>query len=304
MSSVGDAFVFTYPEKNPFQSDPPIARLVPEEPKELLTITPQTASEALAKAEQTGVNPLSMLYGDSPLSMVDPKTKHARFPIEQYTLPPPLVQIFPSPVQFIEWLNPEGRTPVYKVQIGEDIRLLKLYTDRDPDEEYTSDEVGWPMFRFRREKEAYAHLLHSGACAKGIVPHCYGWFDPKERDFFPNLLDDRRPPKAILLEYFPEAEQLSVLNITSEIADKALRGLYEIHASYVLHGDINKRNVLVLSNGRVVWIDFDESTCGTETRCDRRLTRQKLLEELSFAWIIFYPCLMVDKRLEFRNWLY
>lgn len=193
------------------------------------------------------------------------------------------------------------------------------------------------------EKEAYAHLLRSGACGAGIVPYCYGWLTLSRGDMErvcalpedkaaalygfknrPTILTDRRPPKALILEYIPDAEILSIANITPDIAEAALRSLHQIHRAYVLHGDARRHNLLVLPGGRVVWVDFDAATCASDTHATKRLTRQKLYGELTRTWTFFYRELvsvyrfiwfcrlltwihkfqLPDKHVKFTHWLY
>ncbi|THH00811.1 hypothetical protein EW026_g1751 [Hermanssonia centrifuga] len=158
------------------------------------------------------------------------------------------------------------------------------------------------MVRFEREKHAYAHLLHYGICEKGTVPRCYGWFDLSRADVehicaLPGIDKDlaalktlRRTPKAIILEYFPDAVRLSVTNITLDIADVALRALHTIHSAYVMHKDIHRRNILLLPDNRVIWVDFDSSTCLSEA--GSKMRRQDLLGELEEGWGLFYNFLV------------
>ena len=157
-----------------------------------------------------------------------------------------------------------------------------------------------PLKRFAREKAAYEHLLHFGACAKGVVPNCFGWLEltSQERDSLvelPNLTshwrhlrNDDGLPKALLLEYLEEAKMLSIENITVGLADKAVRALYHIHAAYVLHNDVHGRNVLVLPSGRVVWIDFDAAMVANPSIEARSVSRYDLLDELANSWDWFY----------------
>lgn len=184
------------------------------------------------------------------------------------------------------------------------------------------------MLRFRKEKAAYEHLLHFGVVDAGIVPCCYGWLalsrpdiekccalvieDTEDPDYEvqrwynsvvyaegpdspsrPQLLsDDRRPPKALLLEWIPDASPLSWTNITPTVAKAALEALHKCHTAHVLHDDLTHGNILLLPGDRIMWIDFDKSTCGTETKWNNRLTRQRLLSELSEAWSDFYNFLV------------
>ena len=137
------------------------------------------------------------------------------------------------------------------------------------------------------------------------------------------LLDDRRPHKAILFKYYPDTA-LTKVSISSQCAEVFLKGLHKIHATYVLHGDVNSRNILLMPDNRVMWCDFDESTCGSETVWRKKLTREKLLSELKLGWDLLYPSLVgcavlyqslrscwwylrdqfPDKYCDFSSWLY
>lgn len=136
------------------------------------------------------------------------------------------------------------------------------------------------------------------------MPRCYGWLELSRADIVKvQLLKQNKnrpirqtghPPKALLLEYFADAQRLTIFNLTYEYADAALKALRRIHASYVLHCDIARRNILLLPNGRVVWVDFDHSVCMSRlyTPVRRfpapRVTRQTLLGELETGWALFY----------------
>ena len=165
---------------------------------------------------------------------------------------------------------------------------------------YYSQPVLLPMERFEKERHAYASLLAYGACNAGAVPMCYGWLtlsatDIKSIHELPDtdesclgLDQDDGPPKALLLQYFSDAQQLSAENITPQIADNAMRMLYHVHASYVMHNDVHRRNILVLPDNRVVWIDFDSCFRHDDPDEERRFRRQDLFEEFSWAWTHFY----------------
>lgn len=184
--------------------------------------------------------------------------------------------------------------------------MLLQYPDKDRDEEDDHNLTGLTMLRFRREAEAYAHLLRCGVDKMGVVPRCYGWFDMKEEDVdhisaLP-LLDlnkqlqpltvTRRPPKGILLEYFPDATVLTIANITVKIADTALRALYHIHAAYVKHGDIDQRNILLLPGGRIVWVNYDSAICASERKKRYKINRKDLFDELAEGWGLFYTSMV------------
>lgn len=102
------------------------------------------------------------------------------------------------------------------------------------------------------------------------------------------LKNDERPPKALLLEFFEGARQLSPNTITPVNADAALRALYHVHASYLMHNDMHGRNILVLPSGRVVWVDFDSSWPSWKSDEENLIRRQEPFGELVRTWIHFY----------------
>lgn len=195
--------------------------------------------------------------------------------------------------------------------VGLSYENLLTYYDQYPDREAQPTGDDYEPFEdppdpnelFTCEKEAYAHLLHYGVCTQGAVPNCYGWaelsadhvaaivslpfdnsnFDPDEFD----LQEDLKVGvaiKAIVLEYFPDAENLSIHNVTREIAEKAFKALYAIHTAYVRHNDVHCRNILVLPDGRVVWIDFDNARCPSL----HNVTRFSLFQEFREGWDYMY----------------
>lgn len=207
-------------------------------------------------------------------------------------------------------------------------REANLYKDsyRPFEEPFDTDSL------FLREKEAYAHLLHYGICAQGVVPNCYGWTElsadhvaailslPRSRcDSDEIALVEGVSVKAIVLEYFHDAENLSIHNVTREIAEKAFKALYAIHTAYVQHDDIHRRHILVLQDGRVVWVDFDSAQCPSQ----HDVTRYNLFQELNGGWdymyltmvsefnTVWYECELIytlssklpDKRIGYVQWL-
>ncbi|KAJ3552275.1 hypothetical protein NM688_g4234 [Phlebia brevispora] len=315
-----------YPEKSAFDWDPLIHNLAPEDQSKDSKDTPEFLAGALVQAKKDGMNPLWRWYGTNPVAIFDRKLQKADLPITAYTTPPPLPELdISAGVTVIEQLHPTGTTPMFKVQIGDDMRMMKVFMDADPDEVHHPDpDMPWiAMVRFRREKEAYAHLLHYGACQKGVVPMCYGWaelpfplvdelsarFGKTERDCeqvsrdiarLKNLL---RPPKAIFLELIEDVVPLSLSNVSTKVAEAALRALCTVHACYVKHNDIARRNILVVKKKRILWVDFDSAYCVSLRKTDR-VKRQDLLDELATAWSFFYADLLPDKRIGFNHWLY
>ncbi|EKM52952.1 uncharacterized protein PHACADRAFT_259116 [Phanerochaete carnosa HHB-10118-sp] len=115
---------------------------------------------------------------------------------------------------------------------------------------------------FRRlydnEVSAYAYLLHHGACAKEVVPICFGRVTLTTSQVAQILtmcsLSDamrttlRRADAygALLLEHISDGQHFTIENITNDLTSRALQALYEVHTSFVCHGALGCRNVLFL----------------------------------------------------------
>lgn len=78
-------------------------------------------------------------------------------------------------------------------------------------------ENGRDLNRFRCEFKAYKKLFVSGACESGFIPKFYGYIgrlDPTA--FHPTLnhfAQDKFHPRALLLEYLPNAEKLNCVKL-------------------------------------------------------------------------------------------
>ena len=131
---------------------------------------------------------------------------------------------------------------------------------------------------------------------------CYGWLalSPQdiekilavpELDYIGQGLRSVKDlgPHAILMEFFDNAARVSIDNVTEQIADAGMKALYDIHRSYVSHGDVHERNILVLPDGRVVWIDFDRSAAPKNLPT---MSRLRLLYEAAEGWGLFYQDLV------------
>lgn len=125
------AILLCYPERNPFEMDPPAYNLTPSIgitwAMEKSMDTPEFIAAARAQAQKTGCNPLWTWFGTNPLAIYDERIQRADLPFNGYTVPPPLPRIdSPSDLTYIERVNARGNNPMYKVRIGDDVRLLKL----------------------------------------------------------------------------------------------------------------------------------------------------------------------------------
>jgi hypothetical protein len=118
--------------------------------------------------------------------------------------------------------------------------------------------------RYRCELNAYRNLYRFGVCDRGFVPFFHGCIDrPDPSAFDPELerfINDRYFPRAIVLEYLPNAERLNCVNYSGNLFRSAVDGIKEIHGALVHHRDIYPKNMLVVSDTRIVWIYFDVAT--------------------------------------------
>ncbi|KIP04408.1 hypothetical protein PHLGIDRAFT_120719 [Phlebiopsis gigantea 11061_1 CR5-6] len=315
--NISSAIVTSYPEENLYEMDPPVFNLTPKSMEAFLALdTPEFLQGALQQTRKTGVNPLFLMHGTSPLYLADRRLAYARLPLSAYQKPPPLPEIeLPDDVAFVEQLNKQGNTVLVVVRIGGELRLVKIFPEQEPDHVLDRVDADGPescglrdvaVDRFEQEKQAYAHLLHYGACAKGVVPHCYGWLEltsehrqkisavPGGEGIIIALPRIEGPVRAILLEYFSEAVRLSYENLTEKLAEQAMRGLHQIHAAYVVHGDLHRRNILVLPGDRIVWVDFNFSRTPSG---DLSCRRQELFQELHSGWCEFYSKMLPNKRI-------
>ncbi|KIP09831.1 hypothetical protein PHLGIDRAFT_295041 [Phlebiopsis gigantea 11061_1 CR5-6] len=229
--------------------------------------------------------------------------------VEDYRRPPPLPQVtLGKDIEFVGQSNPHGATPMFIIRAGENVLLLKVYADRQPvshdDDFHAPDSLLDPRELFAHETDAYAHLVHYGACDKGVVPKCYGWVElapyhlqaifalPDISENAWDLQVGDKPPRGIVLEYFPDVDVMSIENVSHTLAGEALRGLDAIHSTYLQHCAVTRRHMLVLPDGRVVWVDFSASKNASDTS----FTTGDLTKELEEAWYYMYWRMMPNKR--------
>ena len=126
--NVSAAIMTTYPEQNLFGMDPPIYNLTPQSMEAFLELDiPEFLQGALQQTRTTGVNPLFLMYGTSPLYLANQRLQFARFPLLGYQKPPSLPNIeLPNNVEFVEQLNKHGNTVLVVVRINNELRLLKI----------------------------------------------------------------------------------------------------------------------------------------------------------------------------------
>ena len=150
---------------------------------------------------------------------------------------------------------------------------------------------------FFREATAYRYLLHEGVCAAGVVPYCYGytvidqteWKMPRKDDWLRPFRSDPNRPKVLVLEFLPCASQMTLRWTTPQTAQAAMDALNIIHRAGIIHDDIHPRNLLVLPEGRVVWIDFE--LAGIRYR-HHYVTMKAFHDELELCWFWLYEQLV------------
>ncbi|TQW00894.1 Protein kinase-like domain [Cordyceps javanica] len=119
---------------------------------------------------------------------------------------------------------------------------------------------------FGRELAAYSRFKETGLCQRGIVPDFYGAITTINPGVWPELRSFRKdplPPKAILFEYIPSLERISLKNYTKQRVAKLADLLADVHAARVAHGDAHPRNMGLIIQGdveRLLWMDFDRAT--------------------------------------------
>ncbi|KAJ5285698.1 hypothetical protein N7524_001004, partial [Penicillium chrysogenum] len=159
-------------------------------------------------------------------------------------------------------------------------------------------ENGRDLNRFRCELNAYMNLREHGVCERGFVPSFYGHIDRIDpAAFYPafqHFAQDKYHPKAILLEYLPNAESLNCENYSEACYHKAIEGMKQIHAAQVHHQDIYPKNILVVPGvlKRMVWVDFDVATTFLLEGPDE----QRLSEEEDTIVVEFGEFLRADQR--------
>ncbi|RAL14144.1 uncharacterized protein BO97DRAFT_433256 [Aspergillus homomorphus CBS 101889] len=201
----------------------------------------------------------------------------------------PLRAIDPSRIRINRDIKHSDASSIFEVELNGQKYALKIFHDNG-DPGYT--EKGRDLNRFRCEFNACQKLLASGACERGVVPKCYGYIDRMDPAAFAPVLrhfaHDKLQPRAILLEYLPNAESLNCVNYSDALYSQAIEGMEEIHRAGVHHQDLYSKNLLLVHGDpdRLVWIDFDVATTfdelGLEQQadCDHEIALVKGFGEL------------------------
>lgn len=123
-----------------------------------------------------------------------------------------------SRIKIITEIARSDASSIFEVDLDGQKYALKLFHDNG-DPGYT--EKGRDLNRFRCESNAYKKLLASGACESGFIPIFYGYIDRVDPAAFHPALKhfsrDKLKPRAILLEYLPNAESLNCVNYSEAL---------------------------------------------------------------------------------------
>ncbi|PLB47132.1 hypothetical protein P170DRAFT_511778 [Aspergillus steynii IBT 23096] len=197
-----------------------------------------------------------------------------------HTTSTPLAEVDPSKIKIIRGISYSDASSIFEVDLDGQKYALKLYHDEG---EPGYSKKGRDLNRFRCEYGAYQKLIASGACDSGFVPKCYGYIDRVDpaafHPAFDNFAQDKMKPRAILLEYLPNAESLNCVKYSDTLFPQAIEGMKEIHRAGVYHYDVWPRNLLLVRGtpDRLVWSDFDVAMTFTDfgpqqlARCEHEI---------------------------------
>ncbi|KAI0660228.1 hypothetical protein C8Q70DRAFT_1053441 [Cubamyces menziesii] len=314
------AILASYPDINLFSWDPPIFHLTPGPRRDHQYDTDEFLEAVKVEHRQHTFNPFGKWYGPCPCRIDEPDI-FTGGPDER-CVHGASVQVIPirqipteTQVEFVEYLKYSSNHPLLRVRIGSAEYLLKIFS------------MNWKgkknhaacKPRFMTERDAYSHLTHHGACAAGAVPQCHGWFE-LSRAHVDNanaairrayadepppwlvspVFEDGSPSAAIVLEYLPESEEITLDNVTPARAELAVRSLSRVHCSYVVHGDVTNMKNLRLIRGhgdtpdRVVVLDFDHSRMSSWKRAWP--LRIRFYNELMTLWAHLYSWMIPMQR--------
>ncbi|OGM39208.1 hypothetical protein ABOM_012230 [Aspergillus bombycis] len=172
-------------------------------------------------------------------------------------------QVASSKIRIIKEIHRSDASSIFETEFDGDKFAMKLFHNNgDPG----FAENGRDLNRFRCELNAYENLRKYHVCKQGVVPYFYGYIDQVDPFAFQpalqHFVNDKFPPKAILLEYLPNTESLNCKNYSDARYQHAIDGMKKIHKAHVHHQDIYPKNILFVPGTpeRVVWVDFDVAT--------------------------------------------
>ncbi|CAL1698038.1 unnamed protein product [Somion occarium] len=274
------SMVQIYPEVSLFDISPPLTELSPMR-LDIESPDAELIAAAFSQFMLTSKNPLYWFYGTNPL-ILSSSIQDVPMPITGSHVASPLPQIMP------------GSEINFKAVIDDAHSLVEYRSDLCVIQWFVSRNVGSGAGAFEREKDAY-DILSQHESSKNSILRCYGWLDMDRADalkLHPKLSSvDGTSVKALLFEHIDGLIPLSVENVTTDIAEAALKALCGVHAAHVLHGDIRRRNMLLLPDGRVVWAGFGAAKSASH----HPLRRQDFWNEAASAWTLLYSKMLPDK---------
>ncbi|KAH9895902.1 hypothetical protein C8Q73DRAFT_644677 [Cubamyces lactineus] len=278
----------SYPETSPWDITPEVFSVRPKQTAPCLDFPDSLKHAALVQAQKSNLNPFHFMCGRNPFDLDTPPPPDATIPVAASEVVPPLIAWPVSDnmqYEFIEELHVGDGAMVYRIHAGQDTRVLKVYIGQDA------------TVRFRTEVDAYAYLAFRNLTE--VVPQCFGWIEldvllKRMRGVPSGLLTALREQehsvlRGLVLEDLVGAQCLSVHNINLDVGESALRSLHKLHTAYILHGNPEKGNALVLpETKRVVWVGLSHAAR------QGAVTRQALLTELAEGWAFIYQRLVPD----------
>lgn len=206
-----------------------------------------------------------------------------------------ITEVKPDNVIFLQKLQESAYSVFFKVAVNERICVMKVvsafclsmmselsvcskYHDRGPSAHDPEDRE---VSLFVCESTAYQWLKSDGLCERRDIPDFYGTLTKIQPTLWPSLSmfhEDNLPPNAILIEYIPNMESISLSNFSKDYLVKFRQILEDIHQAGVYHGDAKPRNMMVSQEegkeDRVLWIDFDSAqTFSTEKPLSQKQER-------------------------------
>lgn len=136
--TLATTMLMVYPEKTPFDTDPPLMNLTP--PNVLDDESAHDMPESIAKAQaHEAMSDASGPSYRNPLIAHVGGTLYPALAFTSYVHPPPLPKFvteepieflerlhYDGPYPYVEPLHPYGTSHIFKVRIGDDVRVLKV----------------------------------------------------------------------------------------------------------------------------------------------------------------------------------
>ncbi|CAL1697088.1 unnamed protein product [Somion occarium] len=159
-----------YPEVSLFDFEPPPYNLTPSYTMENIDDSPETIAKVREEVLKKRLkNPFWTWFAPPPIRGMSPSCKSDDYPLEAYMPPPPLPEVhFTQGLVYLQQMNPDGNHEMFIVKWDGKECLLKTFFDDTGLEEDEDDLLNSTMTKFHSEKDAFAHLLHYGACDAGI----------------------------------------------------------------------------------------------------------------------------------------